>query len=154
MLTASWVDATPFRAHLRFLMGVGALTVSDVAALAGVSATAATHLLRGRDGRTVRRISPEMARRLITVTATDVRGLAWRLVPTDKARGYLRRLRDLGCSDAEILQLTRLSAQELAGLARSGECSQLITIRLAAAVEESETQAGPRRRSAALPVAA
>lgn len=154
VLAAPWVDATPFRAHLRFLMGVGSLTAADVATLAGMSATAAAHLLNGRDGRVVRRISPETARRLIAVTATDVRGLQWRLVPTDRARSHLRRLRALGRSDAQILRLTGLSAGELASVAVTGHCTQLVTIRLATEVGESETRLGSRRRSATLPVAA
>ena len=68
-----WVDAGPFRAQLRFLMASGSLTVDDVAAVAGISARLADRLLHGRDGRPLRRISPDTARRLIQISDQQVR---------------------------------------------------------------------------------
>ncbi len=155
VLASTWVDATPFRAHLRFLMGVGAMTPYDVAALAGISTSAAEHLLHGHAGRTVRRISPEMGRRLLAVSAADVRALPWRLVPVDKARPALQRLRSTGLSDAEIAELAGVSAVELAGLDRPvHHCSQLLSLRLSSAAEAVERTSEPRRRRHSGPLAA
>ncbi len=131
VLAGGWVDAAPFRAHLRFLTGVGLLSTEDVATLAGISASAADHLLHGRAGRPVRRISPEVARRLLAISATDVRSLRWRLGPAEKAQLLLAELSRAGHSDAQIADEARVSATELAELAGSpSHCSVLLIIRL------------------------
>ncbi len=151
---ATWVDATPFRAHLRFLMAVGSLSAADVAALAGISSRAAEHLLHGRGGRVQRRISPEMGRRLISVTATDVRGLRWRLVPADRARAQLGRLRRAGHTDVEIAALAGITVAEMTDLQRSQHCSELTAVRLTAVARAQDAQPAPRGRPGALPTAA
>jgi len=86
-----WVDAGPFRAQLRFLMASGSLTVDDVAAVAGISARLADRLLHGRDGRPLRRISPDTARRLIQISDQQVQALRRIMVPAAPARLQLRR---------------------------------------------------------------
>jgi hypothetical protein len=70
-----WVDAAPFRAQLHHLMGSTALSAAEVAAAAGVSARLAVHLAYGRNGRALRRISPETGRRLMTLTVPELRRL-------------------------------------------------------------------------------
>lgn len=153
---STWVDATPFRAHLRFLTAVGSLSAADVAALAGISSAAAGHLLDGRDGRTLRRISPEMARRLLSVSVADVRGLRWRLMPAGRARAQLERLRRAGLSNHDIAELTGLSVVEVAGLPGARHCSELVTVRLLATARAHDAQltSGRRRTATALPTAA
>jgi hypothetical protein len=153
-LACGWVDAAPFRAQLRFLTAIGSLSPADVATLAGISRAAAEHLLYGRAGRPVRRISPDMARRLLAVSADDVRGLPWRLVPVEKAQAQLARLRRSGRSDGQIAELAGVSAIELAALDRADRhCSQLLTLRLTATARNEPGQL-PQRRRAALPAAA
>ena len=68
-----WVDAAPFRAHLRYLMASASLSAGEVAAAAGISARLAERLLHGRNGRALRRISPETGRRLIRVSVERIR---------------------------------------------------------------------------------
>jgi hypothetical protein len=149
VLAAGWVDASPFRAHLRFLTAVGSLTTEDVATLAGISGAAADHLLHGRSGRAVRRISPEVARRLISISANDVRSLRWRLVPAEKAQAPLARLRRVGCSDAEIAELAGASLVEVAALAGpSRHCSQLLVLRLTSAARFHDAPSARPRCSA------
>ena len=80
------------RAQLRYLMASGSLTVGDVAAVAGISARLADRLLHGRDGRPVRRISPDTARRLIQISDQQVQALRRIMVPAAPARLQLRRL--------------------------------------------------------------
>ena len=70
-----WVDAAPFRAQLHHLMGSTALTASEVAAAAGISARLADHLAYGRNGRALRRVSPETGRRLMAMSVTQLRRL-------------------------------------------------------------------------------
>lgn len=152
--TSTWVDATPFRAHLRFLMAVGGLSAPDVAALCSISGVAAEHLLDGRGGRTLRRISPETARRLIAVSAHDVRGLRWRLVPASHARAQLALLREAGHDDLLIARAVGLTTPQLAELSGAGHCSELVTVRLTALARAEDARLVDRRRAARLPSAA
>lgn len=154
-VTAGWVDATPFRAHVRFLMAVGAISSDDLATLAEISGRALDHLLHGRSGRVVRRISTEMARRLITITADDVRGLPWRLEPTERARAQLAHLRRTGRTDTEIAVLAGVSTTALADLdGPAGHCTQLTTLRLTTAARAFRGDEEPRRRPVTAPMAA
>ena len=129
-----WVDAGPFRAQLRYLMASGSLTVEDVAALAGISARVADRLMHGRDGRQLRRISPDTARRLIQISNQHVQALRRIVVPAAPARLQLRRLYRAGWDDLAIASRVRGSVPELVELARgSDSCSLLLTVRLTAA---------------------
>ncbi len=70
-----WVDAAPFRAQLHHLMGSTTLSLREVAAAAGISARLAEHLAYGRNGRALRRVSPETARRLMALSVPQLRRL-------------------------------------------------------------------------------
>ena len=131
-----WVDARPFRAQLRYLMASGSLSVDDVAAVAGISARLADRLLHGRDGRPLRRISPDTARRLIQISDQQVQALRRVMVPAAPARLQLRRLYRAGLEDPAIADRVRVTVPELAELAAGADtCSLLLTVRLTAAVE-------------------
>ena len=69
----SWVEAAPFRAQLHHLMGSTAMSAAEVAAAAGISTRLAVHLAYGRNGRALRRVSPETARRLMALSVTQLR---------------------------------------------------------------------------------
>src|SRR6185312_10533844 len=130
-LAGTWVDARPFRAQLRYLMASGSLTVDDVAAVAGISPRLADRLLHGRDGRPLRRISPDTARRLIQISDQHVRALRRIQVPAAPARLQLRRLQRAGWEDPVTADRVRVTAPELAELAAGAEtCSLLLTVRL------------------------
>ena len=135
-----WVDAGPFRAQLRFLMASGSLTVDDVAAVAGISARLADRLLHGRDGRPLRRISPDTARRLIQISDQQVQALRRIMVPAAAARLQLRRLYRAGLEDPAIAERVRVTVPELVELASGGEtCSLLLTVRLTAAARAEDS---------------
>lgn len=68
-----WVEAAPFRAQLHHLMGSTALSLGEVAAAAGISTRLAEHLAYGRNGRALRRVSPDTARRLMTLSVAQLR---------------------------------------------------------------------------------
>lgn len=63
----TWVEAAPFRAHLRHLMDATGQPWQVVAEVARISLPDAHRLLHGRRGRPVRRISPQTASRLFWV---------------------------------------------------------------------------------------
>jgi hypothetical protein len=135
-----WVDAGPFRAQLRFLMASGSLTVDDVAAVAGISARLADRLLHGRDGRPLRRISPDTARRLIQISDQHVQALDRIMVPAAPARLQLRRLRRAGLEEPAIAERVRVTVPELVELASGAEtCSLLLTVRLTAAARAEDS---------------
>ena len=139
-LSEQWVDARPFRAQLRFLMASGSLTVDDVAAVAGISARLADRLLHGRDGRPLRRISPDTARRLIQVSDQQVQALRRIIVPAAPARLQLRRLYRAGLEEPAIAERVRVAVPELVELASGAEaCSLLLTVRLTAAARAEDS---------------
>ena len=146
-----WVDAGPFRAQLRYLMASGSLSVEDVAAVVGISARLADRLLRGRNGRPLRRISLDTARRLIQVSDQQVQALRRIMVPAAPARLQLRRLQRAGWGDLAIAHRLRVAAPEVIELAAGSEtCSLLLTIRLTA-VARAEDSLRCRRRLSSLP---
>lgn len=132
--TAPWVDAGPFRAHLRLVMAVGDLTPTEVATLAGVPPRLAVSLLNGRAGRPVRKISPAAARSLLQVSAADARELRRRQVPAAESRLRLLRLQERGAGLGELAQGLGVSTDELRTLAAAGTgwCGALLALRLVA----------------------
>lgn len=126
----AWVDAGPFRAHLRHLMAVGSLEVAEVAVVLGLSTRAVRHLYEGRAGRVPRRISPHTARRLLHVRADDVRGLRWCLAPAEPACASRDRLRACGWSLDEVASAVGFGVAELASLDDHTHCNRLLAVRL------------------------
>lgn len=126
----SWIDAGPFRAHLRHLMSVGRLDVAEVALVLGLSTSAVQHLLEGRSGRVPRRISPHTGRRLLLVGAEEVRRLRWCVTPADGARAALHRLLESGWSAGDVASAVGAGLDELATLERHARCHRLLAVRL------------------------
>ncbi len=150
---APWVEAGPFRAHLRHLMDVGGLSATEVAVLAGVPPRMAASLVSGRGGRPVRRISPENARALLQVAADDVRALRTRQVPAAESRRRLRRLLTRRAGPVALAEELGLATSALDELARPGTrwCCALLALRLLSA---SRTAAGAVEAPAPLGLAA
>ena len=139
---ASWVEAGPFRAHLRHLMAGGDLTATEVATLAGVPPRLAASLLNGRrSGRAVRRIDPDSARALLQVTAGDARALRTRQVPAQEPRLRLRALTRREPDLARLAGQLGVTTGELGALAAgtSGWCRALLALRLVALVRSTLT---------------
>ena len=137
----AWVDAAPFRAHLRHLMAVSGLPFPCVALLAGISPGFAHRLLHGRRGRPLRRISPDTARKLLRVTAAEARAVPGRTVPAHATTLHLRRLVDLGWSLAGLADVLGMPLVDVAALAAgtAPTCTQLVALRAAAEVSLVQT---------------
>lgn len=136
-----WVDAAPFRAQLRHLMSGTALSAAEVATVAGISAQLAEHLLTGRNGRPVRRVSRETARRLLALTVRQLRSLQRRTEPAGRARWELARLRAAGWDHSAIADRVGATAPELDELWEGAtDCRRLLAVRLVAAARD---EAGP-----------
>jgi hypothetical protein len=150
-----WVDAAPFRAQIRHLMAAFSLHIEDVAAAAGISARLAEHLVHGRNGRLTRRISPDIARRLLRLSDDQVRFLGRLRVPAGPARVQLARLRRAGWDDLSIAERVGVSAPDLECLATTATtCSQLLTVRLTAAARANEPGSWAERSDPSAAVAA
>lgn len=74
----TWVEAAPFRAHLRHLIDTTGQPLPVVAEMARISLPDARRLLHGRRGRPVRRISPQTASRLFWLDRRQLLGSASR----------------------------------------------------------------------------
>lgn len=124
---AAWVEAAPFRSHLRHLCTVSGLPWAVVALQAGLSIRHADALLHGRRGRPLRRLPRPTATRLWALTVDDLAALGRVAVPAEPVAHRvealllegvpLRRVcRQLGWSPGRVAAL--LDA-ELAGVSAS-----------------------------------
>ena len=145
-----WVDAGPFRAHLRHLMSVGQMSSSVVAILAGISPGCAHRLLHGRGGRPLKRIAPDTARKLLRVTTAEARAVRFRLVPPRATAQHLGRLRAAGWSDGDLAGLLGVGNAVIASLISDGpgSCTQLMALRAAAEVSQLVSPLPDRRQRA------
>ena len=128
-----WVDAAPFRALLRHLMTTGQVDAADLAALAGVSRSLVEHLVYGRRGSRVRRISPVTALALVQLDTPRVRRLRKVQVPASLARERLARLERAGWSEEDIRWAVGAGPAEFASIRlMGGRCTELTLLRLRA----------------------
>jgi plasmid maintenance system antidote protein VapI len=112
-------------------MSVGGLSCAGVALLTGISPRLAVHLVHGRGGRPLRRISPETARQLLRVTSAEAQAVRRRLVPAGVTTQRLRRLRASGWSESELAGLLGLPLTDVTALVDGTQtlCSQLTALR-------------------------
>jgi hypothetical protein len=139
-----WVEAAPFRAHLTHLMAVGDMSSGMVAALAGLSPRFCDHLLYGRAGRALRRISPDSGRQLLRITTGEARAVRHRMVPAGRTAQQIRQLRTAGWTTPALARVLRVPQAQLADLldGRISACQQLVALRATEAV--SALDAAPR----------
>lgn len=129
-----WVEAAPFRAQLRHLMGVAHLNEIEVALLAGLSPRFGTDLLHGRRGRPVRRINSEQATRLLKLTPADLSLIARGEVLASLAARPARQLLAAGWSREELADRLGMSDPDLAALlhGQTAQCRHLVALRATA----------------------
>lgn len=132
-----WVEAAPFRAHIRHLIGETGVAWRTLAVLADVPPQSVQHLLRGRKGRSVPRLHPLIAERLFHLTRTAVFDASVRQVHAGRSRALLGRLTARGCTMTEIARRTRLPECDLTAVAAGQRpvCSQLTAATLKAAAQ-------------------
>lgn len=123
----TWVDAAPFRAHLRRVLAAADVPWPAVAVAAGIPVATVHTLLFGRAGRPQARIDPRVAARVLRVEPRDLRLLG--LVRVD-AWATVERLRAALAAGLDPLQLARwcrIPPDELAALVdgESATCSRL-----------------------------
>ncbi len=114
-------------------MTAGDLTVEMAAALTGVPVRAARHLVHGRGGRPLRRISPEMGRRLLRITTLDARRVGSRVVRAEATRDRLLALTASRGATELLAELGVTEDQARAVLDGTQVCPQLVALKVAAA---------------------
>lgn len=141
----AWVDAAPFRAHVRRLIADHRLTWRTVAMLAEVPTPAIGRLVCGRGRRPVSRLHPLIAERLFHLTDESIRVAAIQHASTTRSRELLGRLLDHGWSIRLLADRAGLSTSELIAIT-SGECdrcSQLTEAVIKAVAQALWTVPGP-----------
>jgi hypothetical protein len=128
--TGDWVEAGPFRAHLRHLMVVGGLDEQEAATVTGLPVRAVQHILHGRGGRAQRRISPDTAHRLLRVGTAEVVALRWCLAPAVAAQTAYGQLRAAGWSALQVATAVQVPVKEVEALTGTDRCPRLLVVRL------------------------
>jgi hypothetical protein len=140
-----WVDAAPFRAHVRRLIAQYRLTWRTVAMLAEVPTGAIGRLVCGRGRRPVTRLHPLIAERLFHLTDEAVRLAEIRPASAARSRELLDRLIEHGWPIPVLADRAQIPAIELSAIS-SGErqhCSQLTEAVIKAVVQALWTAVGP-----------
>jgi hypothetical protein len=130
--TPQWVDAAPFRTHLRHLISSSGLSGREIATLMGLPPGAVRSLLLGRCGRPVRRMSRDIAGLLLNLTPGILARAAVEQLPPHEARRRVRSLMKRGWRVEELASYLRLPVAEVEELARgkATSCRALVLVRL------------------------
>ncbi len=122
-----WVDAAPFRAHVRHAMAVADVPWPAVAVAAGVSVPAVRALLSGRAGRPQTRIEPRLAARLLRVDARELTAMRVTRVPSALTAERLRQLLADGVDPLRMARWCQIGPDELTALVDgdAGSCARL-----------------------------
>lgn len=138
-----WVEAGPFRAHVRWLVEATGVDPVTVAELAGVPPRLVARLV-GQRGRMLRRLPPHLARQLLLITPHGIATLRANQIPAGRVRRTLVTLARIGHGDAELALLTgldplRVSRYRLGLSDEIDECTEARVIgRIRAAGHEVE----------------
>lgn len=146
-----WVDAAPFRAHVRHAVSVADVPWQVLAVVSGVPLPAVRSLLFGRSGRPLPRIEPRLATRLLRVSGTHLQALSTLRVGAHDTSELLRDALVAGVEPLRLARWCRLTPTELALLV-DGEataCSRLTEALARAAHRRVCDGAEPMHRFAA-----
>lgn len=131
--SSAWIDAAPFRAHLRRLLFDTTEHWRVVALACGVAPATVQHLLSGRNGSPARRIRSRDAVLLLMTDRARLRRLDATPVPAADSVRRIAALRALGQSPTWIAAQVHLGPAELGALSDSSWCSALLELRAACA---------------------
>lgn len=136
----AWVDAAPFRAHLRRLIDATGEPWFVVVQAAGLSVRHGQALLHGRDGRRPRRVSGSVARGILATTPEGVVSLRTRMLQAGDTLEELTTLVGEGVSVASLAAFLGLTEQQVIALAEwrvpdSARVSATFQLRVSAARE-------------------
>ncbi|MFC7620793.1 hypothetical protein [Microlunatus sp. GCM10028923] len=147
------VAAGPFRAQLRFLINAGSVSAGVIAELADLRHDQLRPLLGRGSGADL--IPAAVGRRLLSVTAAEVRSVRYELVPAEPVRQGLDRLLAAGWDLDRLTRYLRMRRPALRLLldGRSLACSRLTQLRVLAALRTLPRRAVPPAVRSLRPVA-
>lgn len=151
--SGDWVDATPFRAHVRHLAAATNLSWRAIALYADVPLLTVHVLLHGRDGRPLRRLAPDIARRLLGVHPATLSALTTKVTPVTDTADVVRSMLRLGWTTRDIAARCTLTQVEVAALADTtqGYTSRRIALVVAAVAAAAGIDGGPSRGGQPMP---
>lgn len=151
-LPAGWINAAPFRAHLRHLMSTSGLPWQVIAELADVPPQSVRLLLSGRGGRPIRRIPTELGRRLYALTTGGVQAARYRQVSSAEALAQLQWLLANGRTISELSRRLNLPASTLRNLnsLRPPRCPEAVALQIQAGYQRLNPKAASSRRGGLL----
>lgn len=139
-----WVDAEPFRAHVRDLICQTGLSWRMVAAHAGVAPRAIRSLLHGRRGTPLRHIHVSIARALATTSADDIARADEDVVEIEATRRLHQELVAAGLGERLDALLQERDRQQLTD-PQVWRCTRATAARIAACYDYLTQQPSPRR---------
>lgn len=144
----AWVQAAPFRAHVRHLLDTTGLPWPVVALEAGVPPALVHHLLFGRRGRRMTRIPPQSAVALLRLDAVSLLGTAARWVPAGPTAARVADLLSRGLQASTLARHCRLTESELEALREMPRCTRLTAL-LVEAIQLIHARSAERMPAAA-----
>ena len=158
-----WVDAEPFRAHVRDLICETGLSWRLVAAHAGVAPRAVRSLLHGRRGYTLHKLHVSIARALTTTSVDSIANDQHLLIDATPTRQLIAELRTAGhgpglarhlpTGDLDQLDNPQVWRCSRGTAARVTACYDLLTTSPHARLSSGNTAAGPAGRGRVAPAA-
>lgn len=126
----TWVQAAPFRAHVRHLIDAAGVPWRVIAIAARVPAATVRTLLVGRDGRLRPRISRRSAECLMTVRVDDLQAARFTPVPAARTGRMLSALHQRGLGWEEMAAMLGSDAVTLSRIACGGRrtCPALLEL--------------------------
>lgn len=140
----SWVDAAPFRAHVRRLMLDDALPWRLVAGLAGVPDGVVRTLVLGRRGRLRPRLPHRDAYALLALDRTRVAAARCTVVPGAPTRRAGGTLLSLGHGVPEVAEMLDLTARRTRAILTGAAATVLVEQRALAACRAHGIDLGAR----------
>ena len=131
--STAWVDAAPFRTHVRRLLADTGEHARVVALACGVAPATLDHLLTRHHGAPLRRIRARDAARLLTLDRDGLRSLDTVQVSTSDTARRIGALVSLGRSPDWIASQLRVAPSAVSAAANAPRCSALVELRAACA---------------------
>jgi hypothetical protein len=128
-----WVLAAPFRAHLETVATESKIPWQALALAAGVSTELARHLLFGRNGRPVGKITSQCGMRLLGLNTAAAKALRDSYVPCQPTQNRVKQLLSQGMTPGQLADWCELPLDEFTALLEAPRCTRYLELMVKAA---------------------
>jgi hypothetical protein len=143
-----WVQAAPFRAHLEAVAFESKIPWPALALAAGVSTELARHLLFGRNGRPISKITSQCGIRLLGLNTATAKGLRNSYVPSQPTQNRVKQLLSQEASIPQLAAWCELPLAEFTAMLEAPRCSRYLELMIKAACLLRPQLVGVTRRAA------